>query len=87
MPINLASNHLTARQHRIYRRSFMVSLWVGTLLNCINQPQIISTILLADVEGLNKINILKIILTYLVPFAVFCYSAISALAGFTNTEN
>jgi hypothetical protein len=50
------------------RRSFLVALVVGTILNIINQGD---TLLTAS------INWFKVILTYLVPYGVRTYGAIS----------
>ena len=51
------------------RRSFFVALLVGTVLNLINQGDALL--------GETPINWLKIILTYLVPYAVCTYGAVS----------
>jgi hypothetical protein len=51
------------------RRSFLVALVVGTILNIINQGDA----LFADAS----INWFKVILTYLVPYGVRTYGAIS----------
>jgi hypothetical protein len=53
----------------IPRRSFYVALVVGTILNLINQGDALF--------GLHAINSTKIILTYLVPYAVSTYGAVS----------
>ncbi len=51
------------------KRSFYVALVVGTVLNLINQGEALS--------GASPINWTKIVLTYLVPYAVATYGAIS----------
>ena len=51
------------------RRSFAVALIVGTILNMINQGD-------AIVAGA-RLNILKLILTFAVPYAVATYGAVS----------
>ena len=51
------------------RRSLFVALVVGTVLNLINQGDALL--------GETPINWLKIILTYLVPYAVCTYGAVS----------
>lgn len=51
------------------RRSFLVALVVGTILNLINQGDALF--------GAVPINWLKIILTYFVPYAVCTYGAVS----------
>jgi hypothetical protein len=53
----------------IPRRSFLVALVVGTILNLINQGDALL--------GPTQINWIKIGLTYLVPYAVSTYGAIS----------
>jgi len=53
----------------IPRRSFYVAIVVGTILNLINQGDALF--------GASPINWTKIILTYLVPYAVATYGAIS----------
>ena len=55
----------------IPRRSFGVSLFVGTILNLINQGDAI----FLDVS----IDWIKLLLTYLVPYFVATYGAVSAL--------
>ncbi len=51
------------------RRSFYVALIVGTVLNLINQADVLF--------GMASINWLKLILTYCVPYAVCTYGAVS----------
>lgn len=51
------------------RRSFVVALIVGTILNLINQGD-------ALLNG-TVINVTKIILTYMVPYCVATYGAVS----------
>jgi len=53
----------------IPRRSIYVALVVGTVLNLINQGDAIF--------GAMAINWLKIVLTYMVPYAVSTYGAVS----------
>lgn len=55
----------------VLKRSARVSIVVGTLLNIINQPDVIF--------GDADINLGKALLTYLVPFCVATYGAYSAL--------
>jgi len=55
------------------RRSLMVALVVGTILNVINQGDQL-------VAG-DKINFIKIILTYIVPYCVATYGAVSYRIG------
>lgn len=51
------------------RRSFFVALVVGTALNVINQGDVLF--------GTTPVNLFKVILTYLVPYAVSTYGAVS----------
>jgi hypothetical protein len=51
------------------RRSLYVALVVGTVLNVINQGDAFL--------GMTSINWLKLVLTYLVPYAVCTYGAVS----------
>lgn len=53
----------------IPKRSFYVALVVGTILNLINQGDALF--------GPGPINWIKIVLTYLVPYAVSTYGAVS----------
>jgi hypothetical protein len=53
----------------ILRRSLAVALFVGTVLNVINQGDAIF--------GTASLNWLKLILTYCVPYAVSTYGAVS----------
>jgi len=52
------------------RRSFLVALVVGTVLNVINQGD--------AVLGAGPINWVKLVLTYLVPYAVCTYGSVSS---------
>jgi len=54
-------------------RSFYVALIVGTILNLINQGDAIF--------GAGSVDWLKIMLTYIVPYAVCTYGAVSAQKG------
>jgi hypothetical protein len=51
------------------RRSLFVALIVGTVLNLINQGEVLF--------GDGKINLVKIVLTYAVPYGVATYGAVS----------
>jgi hypothetical protein len=53
----------------ILGRSLRVALIVGTILNLINQGDALF--------GSRKLNILKLLLTYAVPFCVCTYGAVS----------
>lgn len=50
-------------------RSFYVALVVGTVLNAINQGDVLL--------GATSVNWVKIILTYIVPYCVSTYGAVS----------
>jgi hypothetical protein len=52
------------------RRSLFVALVVGTLLNFINQGDAL--------VGVAPINWIKLVLTYLVPYAVCTYGSVSS---------
>jgi hypothetical protein len=54
----------------IPRRSLYVALVVGTILNLINQGDALL--------GETDLNVMKMMLTYLVPYAVCTYGAVSA---------
>jgi hypothetical protein len=51
------------------KRSFFLALVVGTVLNLINQGEILF--------GEGKLNLIKILLTYAVPYCVATYGAVS----------
>jgi hypothetical protein len=51
------------------KRSFFLALVVGTVLNIINQGEILF--------GEGKLNLIKILLTYAVPYCVATYGAVS----------
>lgn len=51
------------------RRSFVVALIVGTILNGINQGDVLI--------GGGDVNVLKLVLTYAVPYCVATYGAVS----------
>ena len=53
----------------IVRRALMVSLVVGTLLNLINQGEILTSL------EFEKLNLVKFFLTFLVPYSVTTYTA------------
>lgn len=55
--------------NRVPRRSLIVAALVGTILNAINQGD-------ALVFG-GKINLMKMTLTYIVPYCVATYGAVS----------
>ncbi len=52
------------------RRSLIVAIIVGTLVNLINQGDVLF--------GYADLNLMKLILTYLVPYCVATYGAVSA---------
>jgi hypothetical protein len=60
---------LYALSDGIPRRSFLVAIIVGTILNLINQGDALF--------GAAAINWTKLFLTYLVPYAVSTYGAVS----------
>ncbi|MDE2014705.1 MAG: nitrate/nitrite transporter NrtS [Alphaproteobacteria bacterium] len=56
----------------VLRRSVMVTLVVGTILNAINQG--------TEILGGKPVDVLRLLLTYAVPFFVASYGAYSAFA-------
>jgi hypothetical protein len=58
------------------RRSFYVALVVGTILNLINQADALF--------GPADVNAIKLVLTYLVPYAVCTYGAVTAKLSATT---
>jgi hypothetical protein len=76
---NLLRIHRMAIQLGIYRRSFRVAFVVGTALNLINQPQAMLGFLFLDFPAAERLNVIKTLLTYAVPFLVASYSALTAL--------
>ena len=63
----------TARRAEIVRSAVKVSLVVGTLLLLINQADALLS------GGISKGMIVKILLTYSVPYCVLTYAAVQAL--------
>lgn len=62
----------------VIRRSLKVSLIVGTALNCINQGDAIIS------GGISPHLYWKVPITYLVPFMVSTYAAVSAIISDEN---
>jgi hypothetical protein len=62
---------------RVPRRSFLVALIVGTILNFINQGDALF--------GGARLNLTKIILTFAVPYCVATYGAVSYRMGAART--
>lgn len=58
-----------ALSNGVPRRSFYVALIVGTVLNLINQGDAL--------VGFSSVSWVKLVLTYLVPYAVSTYGAVS----------
>lgn len=56
----------------VVSRSLLVALVVGTVLNIINQG--------SEIAGGRPVNMLKLLLTYAVPFFVASYGAYSAFS-------
>lgn len=75
----LKANHLAAKRLGLYWRSFKITLLVGTILNLINQPQLILIISLIDLNVMQDFSRFKALLTYLVPFFVSLYGGLSVL--------
>ncbi|WP_445369897.1 nitrate/nitrite transporter NrtS [Methylomonas sp. BW4-1] len=64
----------------MYSRSGKVALVVGTLLNLINQPQAVIGLLSLDYPAMQRLDVVKALLTYSLPFLVSCYGALTAIA-------
>lgn len=60
-----------ARQPSIVKRSLIVAAIVGTILNIINQGDVVS--------DMSNFELGKCMLTYLVPYCVSTYGAVTAL--------
>jgi hypothetical protein len=60
------------------RRSLIVALIVGTILNLINQGD--------EIVGEGHLNLTKIILTFAVPYCVATYGAVSYRMSGTRTS-
>lgn len=71
--------HQLAIQQGIYRRSFKVAFVVGTMLNIVNQPQAMLEFLFLDFPAMERINLIRMLLTYTVPFLVTSYGALTAI--------
>lgn len=65
-----------AARPQILKRSLIVAVIVGTVLNIINQGDAIT--------GSTSFNIAKCMLTYIVPFCVATYGSVSALIALKN---
>lgn len=63
----------------VYRRSFRVSFAVGTVLNLINQPRGLLGFLFLNIQDAVPLNGSAALLTYIVPFLVATYGALTAL--------
>ncbi len=70
-----------AKQNRTYDRSFRVAIVVGSLLNLINQPETMLSIITLDFNSIHPTNAVKALLTYTVPFLVATYGAMTALSS------
>lgn len=60
-----------AMRPAILKRSIIVAIIVGTILNLINQVDVLM--------GSTAFNLLKCLLTYLVPFCVSTYGSVTAI--------
>jgi hypothetical protein len=78
--------HRMAAQQGIYRRSFRVAFVVGTVLNLIHQSQTLLGLLSLDLLAMERLNVIKALLTYAVPFLVATYGALTALE-FTRNDS
>lgn len=66
----------TALKPGIVKRSLIIALIVGTILNLINQGDML--------VGAGDVNLLKCLLTYMVPYCVSTYGAVTALHAQAN---
>ncbi len=57
--IKLKAYSQAARKHGIYRRSFKIALLVGTLLNLINQPQLLLGLCLNNFNAIKDIKLFE----------------------------
>ncbi len=67
-----------ALQPALLRRSIIIALVVGTLLNVINQGEVFFSL---------EVDIVKVVLTYLVPFCVSTISGSLAYVACSNKLN
>ena len=87
-PIKLKTYSQAASKHGNYRRSFKIALLAGSLLNIIIRPQLFLGQFLNDLNKLNDINYLKVFITFLVPYFVSLYGALSVLdIPMVNNQN
>jgi len=68
-----------ATRPAILKRSIIVAVIVGTILNLINQADVIT--------GSAAFNLLKCLLTYLVPFCVSTYGSVTAIMEMQRTTD
>ena len=66
-----------AMRPSIIKRSLVVAVIVGTVLNLINQGDVMT--------GSASFNLFKCLLTYAVPYCVSTYGAVSALQSFSKS--
>lgn len=64
-----------ALRRDIVRRALKVSLWVGSLLIAINHGDHVIT------GSISQADLLKMLLTYCVPYGVSTFSSVAALRG------
>ena len=60
-----------ARRPKIIKRSLIIAAIVGTILNLINQGDVL--------DEMDQFELWKCLLTYMVPYCVSTYGAVSAL--------
>lgn len=60
---------------------------VGTVLNLINQPDAIVSLVFLDFHSIQRTHVIKAVLTYIVPFLVATYGAITALRLQSEHDN
>ncbi|MBN2711520.1 MAG: hypothetical protein JXR97_03675 [Planctomycetes bacterium] len=60
---------------------------VGTVLNLINQPETMASLVFLDFHSLQLTYVIKAVLTYIVPFLVATYGAMTALRLQSEHDN
>ncbi len=84
---NWLNLHRLSRQNGTYGRSFRVAMIVGTVLNLINQPETMASLVFLDFHSLQLTYVIKAVLTYIVPFLVATYGAMTALRLQSEHDN
>lgn len=67
-----------AKRPSIVKQSLIIAAIVGTILNLINQGDVMT--------GASTFNLIKCVLTYMVPYCVSTYGAVMALRGLEKMQ-